>query len=67
MLANFRCKGCSIDIACSTDYYVLSDVEIVVELFDLFRGNGEDNVLDTVRGLTDKMILTKTSYTLKAV
>ena len=57
----------STDISCSTDNYIFANIEVVVEFFDLLRGNRVDYIFVASWWLSQVVILNKYNCTLKAV
>ena len=56
MVAHLAVEGFSIDLSCTADDDVLADIEVVVELLDLFGSDSVDVVLDSCRGLSEVVI-----------
>ena len=60
-------QSCSSQVACTTDDDVLSNVEVVMELFNLVGSDRINNILVPSCGLTEIVILYRCIDTLKAV
>lgn len=57
MVADFVDQSLSIDVSSATDHDVSTNIEVVVILLNLIRGNREDDISDSLGGLSHEMIL----------